>query len=279
MIVLQISRQNRLLTAALAVCLSCPLFAGLLAQASSAQAASEGAQATIDICITRSGPDKGTVRFVYLKLDCRAGEQRVRLLSSNEQPDPRGSKRLINGTGLSGPVAQGPKGDRGPQGIRGPQGEKGDRGIPGLAGREGRPGPAGHDGVARMLVAGLTTDSAASNADPTFLGPFLTTPSTIAESDVQQVLPVDGTIANLFVDLGGVPGTGSSWTFVIRRNEGTGTQSTDVICQVSGESTSVCNSGPMSAAVSAGDLLSLQAIPAGEPDGWISARWSVSLTE
>ncbi len=248
--------------------------------ASSARASDDGSL-TIDLCITRSGPDKGTVRFTYPKLGCRFGEQRVRLVSSDIQPDPRGSRSMISETGLSGPVGpQGPRGERGPQGIRGPQGEKGDRGIPGPQGREGEQGPAGVDGATRMLVSGLTTSSAASNVEPTFLGPFPASSSTILEDDVQQVLPVAGTISNLFVDIEDAPGAGKSWTFTIRRQSGSGaTQSTAVACQVSGDGATACNSGSASVAFAAGDLLSLQAIPTGEPHAWLAARWSVSLTE
>lgn len=237
--------------------------------------------ATIDICITRSGPDKGTIRFVHAKLNCRAAEQRVRLVGSDDQPDPRGSRSMISAAGLSGPVGpQGPRGERGPQGVRGPQGEEGARGAPGPEGKEGKQGPPGVDGATRMLVSGLATSSAASNLAATFLGPFPTSSSTTLEGDVQQVLPVGGTVSNLFVDLEDAPGTGSDWTFTIRRQSGSGaTQGTAVSCQISGEGATACNSGPALVAFAAGDLISLQVVPAGEPDAWISARWSVSLTE
>jgi hypothetical protein len=91
---------------------------------------------------------------------------------------------------------------------------------------------------------------------------------------------VGGTISNLFVDLEGAPRAGGSWTFTIRRQSGSeATQSTAVTCQVSGEGATACNSGSAAVAFAAGDLLSLEVIPVGEPDAWASARWSVSLTE
>ena len=271
------STRSRLAAVTLTACLT---FVGPSAALSSAPAVEDGSLATIDICITRSGPDKGTIRFVHAKLDCRAGEQRVRLISSDD-PGPRGSRSMASATGLSGPVGpQGPRGERGPQGIRGPQGEEGARGARGPQGEEGKQGSPGVDGATRMLVSGLATSSAASNVAPTFLGPFPTSSSTTLEGDVQQVLPVGGAVSSLFVDLGGAPGAGKEWTFAIRRQSGSGaTQSTPVTCQISGAGATACNSGPASVTFAAGDLISLQVVPAGEPDAWISARWSVSLTE
>lgn len=267
--------ESRLVAIALMACLVCAVQCATPA----AQASDSGSLATIDLCITRSGPDKGSVRFTYPKLGCRFGEQRLRLVSSDDQPDPRGSRSMISGTGLSGPVGpQGPKGDRGergPQGVRGLQGEKGDRGIPGAEGKQGLPGA---DGASQMLISGLATSSAASNVEPTFLGPFPASSSTVLEQDAQQVLPVGGTISNLFVDLEHAPGAGKSWTFTIRRQSGSGAaQSTALVCQVSGEATA-CNS-ESSVVFAAGDLLALQANPSGEPADWVAARWSVSLTE
>jgi hypothetical protein len=131
-----------------------------------------------------------------------------------------------------------------------------------------------------MLVSGLATSSAASNVDPTFLGPFPGSSSSWIESDVQQVVPVGGIVSNLFVDLGDAPGVERGWTFTIRRqSEVGGAQSTAVTCQISGAEATACDSGVASVLFAAGDLLSLEVIPAGEPDAWVSARWSVSLTE
>ena len=274
----RISPRTRFTLAALAVCLA---FVVVTATSSSARAEQEETLPTIDLCITRSGPDKGTVRFIYAKLACRLGEQRVRLVGSSDQPDPRGSRGMLSSTVLAGPVGlEGPKGDRGERGPRGIQGEKGERGARGPEGQEGQPGTPGIDGATRMLVSGLATSSAASNVAPTFLGPFPGDSSTSIEEEAQQVLPVGGAVANLFVDLAEPPGAERGWSFVIRRQSGDGgTQSTAVRCQISGAEATACNSGSASAAFAAGDLLSLEVSPAGEPDAWVSARWSVSLTE
>jgi hypothetical protein len=131
-----------------------------------------------------------------------------------------------------------------------------------------------------MLIGGLTSTSPGSVKSTSYLGPFLTSQSNTTESNVQQVVPVAGTISGLFVDLGEDPGTGNSWTFTIRKKSGPGvTQSTSVTCLISGNSATSCNSAALSVTFVAGDLISLQATPNSEPDSWNSARWSVSLTE
>lgn len=119
--------QTRWLAFAFVTCLS---LIGPLAVSSSAQGAKQGSLATINLCITKSGPDKGRVRFVQTKQKCKGGELRVHLLSS---PGPQGVLGIEGSSGATGPAGptgpRGPKGERGPQGIQGPPGPNGATGY------------------------------------------------------------------------------------------------------------------------------------------------------
>ena len=175
---------------------------------------------------------------------------------------------------------QGSEGKQGLEGKEGKQGLQGPEGKQGLEGKEGKQGTAGVAGATRMVLSGLTTSDASSKST-NFLGPFQTgSPANSgSEGNVQEVMPIGGTLANLSVNINVAGGSGTSWTFTIRKKSGvSATQSTTVLCSISGTGTS-CNSGATSVTFAAGDLLSLQVVPTKEPSGWSTMRWSVSLTE
>jgi hypothetical protein len=122
-------------------------FAGLLVS-TSANAAQKSSPATINLCITKSGPDKGSVRFVQEKLKCKSGELRVQVVSGSGQQGVLGIQESSGEPGPAGP--QGEKGDQGLQGIQGPKGDRGDQGLQGPQGEVGPAGPNGATGYLRL---------------------------------------------------------------------------------------------------------------------------------
>ncbi|HYP55488.1 MAG TPA: hypothetical protein VEQ41_04205, partial [Solirubrobacterales bacterium] len=179
-------------------------------------------------------------------------------------------------TGPDGPT--GPQGPQGPQGVTGPEGPTGPTGSAGSAGATGATGATGttgSPGASRMLLAGFTTANAPSASSTSYLGPFLTSAASSTESNVQQIVPVAGAVANLTVKIGNNPNNGSgtqSWTFTIHKNGG----STAVTCTVPEGSTTCASTG--SETFAAGELISLEADPNNGPNNWGSVRWAVTLT-
>lgn len=139
---------------------TCLAFTALLA-VSSAQAAQKPSLSTINLCITKSGPDKGSIRFVATKLKCRGGELRVHIVSSAGKQGVLGIEGSSGETGPTGPAgAQGAKGDKG---EKGKEGERGDRGFQGLQ------GPAGTDGTdGRTVLSGPGAPAPSEGADGDF---------------------------------------------------------------------------------------------------------------
>ena len=140
---LPVPSQLRWLTFAIAACLA---FVGLFA--SSALAAS--APQTINLCVTKSGPDKGVVRFAS---KCKKGEQAVQVMAGSAQQGVLGvsessGQARCPGRGPVRPVPRatpGAKGDRDrrrPETARGrtvplaaaPRATTGDDGAPGAKG-------------------------------------------------------------------------------------------------------------------------------------------------
>jgi hypothetical protein len=184
---------------------------------------------------------------------------------------PQGEQGAQGEIGPVGP--QGPKGEDGADGAVGPQGPKGDTGA---AGSQGPKGDTGAAGSSLMLISGLTNASSDSTSSSRYLGPFQTSAVSNSESGVQQVVPVAGTVSDLYVRLGNDPNTGGGvqkWTFSVRRN---GSSSGAVSCEIS-DTDSTCSS-TTKLSFAAGDLISLQASPSGNPSGWSTLRWGVTLT-
>jgi hypothetical protein len=287
-----------------------------MAAVSTSASAAGKSLSKINLCIAKSRPGKGTLRFVGAKTHCRKGELLVQVFGRNvpgvqEGSGTQGATGEKGPTGDRGPVGlqgptgdkgpaglQGPTGDKGPQGdpgVKGPDGDKGAQGDPGDKGPDGDPGPVGPQGPdgdkglegdkgptgdqgptgEGILVTGLTTRNASTSAT-SYLGPFLTSSPTSTESNVQQIMPIAGTIANLAVKIGTAPGSGSnSYTLTIRKNGAAGSPS--LTCEIEGSSTS-CIDSTHTLSFAAGDLLSLQIVPASNPDSWDSAHWGVTLT-
>jgi hypothetical protein len=125
-----------------------------------------------------------------------------------------------------------------------------------------------------MLIPGLTNANAPSTTKASYLGPLQTGAASEAETTVRDIVPVAGVVSNLAVNITTATGnSGKSWTFTVRKNGA----ATGVTCQISGSATFCTSSAAV--AFSAGDLIALEALPAGNPPGWTSARWAVTLTQ
>ncbi len=136
---------------------ACFAIAGTAAVSTPTQAA--GAK-PITLCIKRSGPAKGTIRFVS-SATCRRSEERVQLVGGSDQ----GVLGIEEGSGEAGPQGpagrkgdKGEKGDTGPQGIQGPKGETGATGPQGI---QGETGPAGATRYLRVSGTVSATDATA----------------------------------------------------------------------------------------------------------------------
>ncbi len=122
----------RWLTFAIAACLA---LTGLMA-ATSAQAAKKGL-ASVSLCVTKSGPDKGAVRF---STSCKKGEQQIEVMTTSAQQGVLGVSESSGQPGAAGAQgAAGPKGETGATGAQGPAGKDGADGKDGIDGKPGRP--------------------------------------------------------------------------------------------------------------------------------------------
>ncbi len=96
------------------------------------------------------------------------------------------------------------------------------------------------------------------------------------ESDVEQMMPVAGTLSNLYVRLdgaAGAAGSGRSYTFTVRKN---GTTDTAVTCTVL-ETATLCSDTTNSATFSAGDLISIKSDPSATAPTARAMRWSAKF--
>ncbi len=109
---LRVPSKLRSLTFAIVACLA---FTGLFAASASA-----AAPQTINLCVTKSGPDKGDVRFAP---KCKKGEQGIQVVASSSQQ------------GVLGATAG--SGEKGATGAKGATGDKGATGATGATGRYG----------------------------------------------------------------------------------------------------------------------------------------------
>jgi hypothetical protein len=155
---------------------ACLVAGGLLVLPGSARAAQE-APPTIHLCITKSGPDKGSVRFVAPRQDCKVGEMSVRVVGGPDQSGVRvqeGDQPPLTGprgewgareaqADLGLPGLQGPAGRAGPPGPPGPEGKEGKEGPEGPEGPEGKEGPPGPNGATGYLR--VETTSAPASGD------------------------------------------------------------------------------------------------------------------
>src|SRR5262249_10048043 len=129
----------------------------------------------------------------------------------------------------------------------------------------GPQGPAGEAGVG--VLGGSTGTALLSGGVDQFIGAFNTGKSR-DQADVQLPIPTDGTISNVYVTLSGAPGTGRSWTFVVRN----GANDTALTCTIQDLATS-CSDLTNAAAFAAGDMFAIRVIGGGTPATRI-AQWT-----
>jgi hypothetical protein len=185
-----------------------------------------------------------------------------------------------------GPV--GPEGPTGPAGI-------GERGMTGPAGQSftgptgrgcrgptGEPGPAGAN---ISMLGGLSVISTTSdNINLRYFGAYAsnigtsnTLSVTSTESNVVTLMPFNCLISNFYVYLDTAPGSETSYTFTIRKN--------NIDTSVSVNISNLSNSGSNlvnSVIFNAGDILTLSSTPTLSPSATApnltSIRWSCKLT-
>jgi hypothetical protein len=95
------------------------------------------------------------------------------------------------------------------------------------------------------------------------------------ESIVQHEMTVGGTLSQLRIRLeaNNAPAS-SSHTFVVRRNG----VDTAVTCQI-GSGSSSCSNSTSTAAFAAGDLISISAVPSGNPTDNLDVRWTAKYAQ
>ena len=98
------------------------------------------------------------------------------------------------------------------------------------------------------------------------------------EANVQQAIPVAGTISQFYVrTTGDVGDTGDNYTFTIRINGAAG--ATPVTCTIIGNNTGTqqsCSDLTNSVAVTAGQLFSILSTEASSPNG-VSVHWTAKF--
>jgi hypothetical protein len=94
------------------------------------------------------------------------------------------------------------------------------------------------------------------------------------EAAVEALMPLDGTLSNLYVRLSGAPSTGDSYTFTVRKN---GADEAALTCQVSGNTAVDCNDTTGTVAFVAGDRITIESTPASDPDPQ-TMRWTARYT-
>ena len=93
------------------------------------------------------------------------------------------------------------------------------------------------------------------------------------EGAVQQPMPAAGTVSDFYVTLNTEPGTGKSYTFVVRKNG----DDTEVTCTISGTATTGSDLAN-SVDFDAGDLISIMATPSAQDPSQMSMRWTAQFS-
>jgi len=125
------------------------------------------------------------------------------------------------------------------------------------------------------LVGSGANNTSVSNAVTNYLGLFTETPST-SEAAHQFVIPLDGYLSKLYVQLSGIPGAGKSYTITVRKN-GADTALTIPVADSATTNEDLFNR----IAVSAGDLIAVSVVPSGTPTARIvsfSAVYTSSIS-
>jgi len=168
--------------------------------------------------------------------------------------------------------ATGPTGARGPTGSRGPTGARGPTGMTGAKGPSGSTGPTGPTGpTVPSYVVGSTGGQTVPLGDFYIgVGGF-----SVNESAVTQIVPVTGTLHNLYVHSSVSFGGGGIdfLTFLVYKNG----QLTNISCLMGLFTvTNECSDTFNSVSVTAGDTVSLKILNTSESQPAIS--WSIQTS-
>jgi hypothetical protein len=120
------------------------------------------------------------------------------------------------------------------------------------------------------VIGGGTGDTNLSNIGNRYV-PLFYSDVDSDESDVEQLVPVSATLSNFYVRLTGSPGTGNSYTFMVRRNG----DDTSVACTISGGATT-CSNTANNQIFNAGDRISIEADPDSGPNS-ARMRWTATF--
>jgi len=144
----------------------------------------------------------------------------------------------------------------------------GEAGSAGAAGAQGAPGPAGPQGPASQMIGGGSSGALQTNH---YMSMFIGADSA-TEGDVEQVMPVGGTLSKFYVVFNdNVVGGGNAFAFTVRKNGA----DTGVTCTVS-ETQSVCSDTLHSAVFAAGDRISISSVQTGAPTN-PTVRWTAHV--
>src|SRR3990167_7522371 len=129
-------------------------------------------------------------------------------------------------------------------------------------------------GVANESIIGSASCDGLSTGGLTYIPPhgYLQYGSN-TEGDVELVIPTGGTIGQLFGKMSGAPGTGKSWTIVVRINEADSTST----CVISDAATT-CQDVSHTSAVSAGGRVSCSITSTGGPTSGNNGRCGFVFT-
>jgi len=188
-------------------------------------------------------------------------------------PGPPGSD------GATGPPgSDGATGPPGADGATGPPGADGATGPPGADGATGPPGPPGADGAtgppgpAFIIFSGGSLVNLVSNSDR-YISMVHQSNVYSTESSAEFVVPEDGTLTNLRVDLSEDPMSGGgtdSYTFTVRLNGA----NTSLTCTIP-EMATTCNDFSNCVDIPMGSDISLQSNPGGTPSSPIEGHYVI----
>jgi hypothetical protein len=178
----------------------------------------------------------------------KTSQGQTRIVQSAADCNPSETAVQWSQTGVAGPA--GPPGPPGPTGPQGPTGPVGPTGPAGPAGPQGPPGTPGLSFLAGSSGGALSTGNNGAGC-----GGFIGVGSCSAtKAPVEQVVPVSGTLRNLYVHLSAAPGVGvhERWAIIVN-NAGT-----FLFCDIDGLATS-CSNTTISFPLTAGDTVTLEA--------------------
>lgn len=93
------------------------------------------------------------------------------------------------------------------------------------------------------------------------------------EHQRSQIMPANGTLRNLVVEINNEPGVGNTWVFTLRKDETTDTLLT---CTISSGQTS-CDDQDNDITVTAGDIYSLKVVSVSTPNAATASGWSIEF--